>query len=1066
MNPNAGRLGFLGVQPGEERTAALMTAHSFFMGVSTVFFETAASALFLARFEKQHLPWVYVAAALLNVAAGAAYTKARERTGFRQLMVGTLGVLFVSVLCVRLGLAISDAAWLVFGALVWYRVLSILTDLEYWAVAARIYDVRQAKRLFGLVGSGEVVARILGSFSVPLFVAFVGVPNLLLLSAAGLLGCVALLVAVLKRHEAAAPLAAPTRRGRRAAPGSLRSQLRAVLADPYLAIVVGLAVLAVFGKYFVDFAFLEQMQSRYRDVGNLAGFFGIFSGATQALSLLTRVFLSGPLLTRYGIRVGLLVLPLTHVLCSLALVAAGGEPALLFWLVIANQGIYKTLKHPIDNPSFKVLYQPLKSEQRLAAQIAVETIFTPVTIGVAGGVMLLFSAVLEYDPARFAWVLLASFAAWVWLARRAAAAYGRSLLDVLKRRLLLDDEAAAALHDGTSVELMRTKLGSEQPEEVLFALHMLEQAEYPGLGDALIESLEHRDAGVRRYALERLGALAVAAAIAPIRRRLAGEDDAAVRGAALRALARIAGAEARDDLLGCLNDPSPLVRRGAIAGLIGGQNAEARGCGLERLAGLARSGDASERLLAAQIAGECGVEALLAALARDPEARVRRAALGAAGRLDGAELRAALFENLAHPAYAGVAASALAQGGASVVPEIEARLLPGARRGMLLQLVRVLAQIGGPEAGAALRARLDFPDAAVRGAVLAALERVGFAAAPADRALLLRRLHEEAEAAAWCLAAARDLSEREELVRVRLALLSELEQVRERCYALLTCLFDRDAIQRARDNVRSASKDRRAYAMEILDITLPGELKSFLLPLLDARPETTAYPLEARFPQSALDVPGRLRDVLERDLRYMRGWTRATAVQAVGALRLRTLAGALEALRGEDPLIRQTAGWAQGRLAGRADAKDEPMLLIEKVMLLKGVQMFEETSEEILAEVAAILEEVEYERGEIVFRKGEVGDSMYVVVEGRVRVFDGERTLNQLGEREIFGELALLDPEPRSASVEAVADTRLFRLDRETFSELMAGNIEIVRGVLHVLCERLRRVSSFTVSPK
>ncbi len=50
----------------------------------------------------------------------------------------------------------------------------------------------------------------------------------------------------------------------------------------------------------------------------------------------------------------------------------------------------------------------------------------------------------------------------------------------------------------------------------------------------------------------------------------------------------------------------------------------------------------------------------------------------------------------------------------------------------------------------------------------------------------------------------------------------------------------------------------------------------------------------------------------------------------------------------------------------------------------------------------------------------------------------------------------MLDPEPRLASIAAVEDTRLFRLDRESFAELMAGNIEVVRGVLHVLCERLR----------
>jgi CRP-like cAMP-binding protein len=91
-----------------------------------------------------------------------------------------------------------------------------------------------------------------------------------------------------------------------------------------------------------------------------------------------------------------------------------------------------------------------------------------------------------------------------------------------------------------------------------------------------------------------------------------------------------------------------------------------------------------------------------------------------------------------------------------------------------------------------------------------------------------------------------------------------------------------------------------------------------------------------------------------------------------------------------------------------------------------------------------------------VIEKGDPGDSMYVIVEGKVRVYDGERTIVELGPRDIFGELALLDPEPRFASVAAEIDTRLLRLDREAFLELMEGNIEIVRGVLHVLCERLR----------
>ena len=138
------------------------------------------------------------------------------------------------------------------------------------------------------------------------------------------------------------------------------------------------------------------------------------------------------------------------------------------------------------------------------------------------------------------------------------------------------------------------------------------------------------------------------------------------------------------------------------------------------------------------------------------------------------------------------------------------------------------------------------------------------------------------------------------------------------------------------------------------------------------------------------------------------------------------------------------------------------MLTIERVICLKAVPMFAEVSDETLADVAELLGEVDYAKDQVVFEKGAEGDSLYVVISGRVRVYDGARTIVELGPKEIFGELALLDPEPRLASIAAVEDTRLFRLDRESFAELMAGNIEVVRGVLHVLCERLRAHGSYS----
>ena len=1064
-------LAFLGIHAGEGRSSLLMVGHSFFMGSSTVFFETAASALFLSQFEGKTLPWVYVAAALLNIATGAVYSRIKERVSFAQLMTGTPLFLLLSVCAFRFGLQLSSAAWLSFASLVWYRVLSILTDLEFWAVAARLYDVRQAKRLFGLIGTGEVVARIAGAFSVPFFVRLVGVPNLMWLSAGGLLLCTLLAALVLRLIPDAHAPAAETRRPVRGA----RQQLADVASDRYLRIVTGIAVLAVLGKYFVDFAFLEQMRARYSDVKNLAGFFGVFSGLTQGLSLLTRLFLSGPLLERYGIRVGLLVLPLIQLACTGLIVlngAVGGDPggALVFWLVIANQGIYKTLKHPIDNPSFKVLYQPLKAEQRLAAQITVEVVFTPIAIGVAGAIMLLMSTLIAYDPVRFSYVLLLNFALWALVARRGASAYQRALLDVLRRRIV--DDAPFVLDDATSVALLRGKLLSPLPAEVIFALHLLEKAEYAHVEQALLERLEHPALEVRRYAVERLGARGTATASPALRERLARESEPLVLAALLRGLATLGDERAAPLLAPFVQHGAPGVRRAALAGLLQLGNVSARPA-LRILEQLAGSAEPGERLLAAQALGERPVpeaEPVLLELLKDGAPDVRRAAIAAA-RGGSPRLVALVIENLGHSAYAGSAAAALASVGAALVPALSERFIAGGRRPLLVQLARVLGQIGGARALGFLRAQLEYPDEAVRTEVASALLRCGYRAATSqERAATFALLRQEAQDAAYAVAAACDLPEEPAWRPLKQALRAELQLTRRRCFELLTFLYDREAVLRARDNVASRARDKRAYAVEVLDVMLDGPLKGFLLPLLDERPdEQRREALAQHFPQPQRSPAERVRELLARPERSLRAWTRACAARAAGELRLRELLGELDALQTADPLVRQTVTAAvqrlkQGDVAG--PERSFPMLLIEKVMLLKGVQMFEETSEEILAEIAAALEELELPAGEIVFQKGDAGDSMYVIVEGQVRVFDGERTINMLDEREIFGELALLDPEPRSASCAAHTETRLFRLDAETFSQLMAGNIEIVRGILHVLCERLRRVTSFAPTPR
>ena len=136
------------------------------------------------------------------------------------------------------------------------------------------------------------------------------------------------------------------------------------------------------------------------------------------------------------------------------------------------------------------------------------------------------------------------------------------------------------------------------------------------------------------------------------------------------------------------------------------------------------------------------------------------------------------------------------------------------------------------------------------------------------------------------------------------------------------------------------------------------------------------------------------------------------------------------------------------------------LLTIEKVAILKSVNIFAETPDYVLASVAAITEELTVTPDETFIQEGDLGDCMYVIVDGQVRVHSGERTILTLGPGKSVGELAILDPEPRVASVTAQEETHLFRIAKDAFEEVMADRPEIAQGIIRALCQRVRMTTA------
>jgi HEAT repeat protein len=129
---------------------------------------------------------------------------------------------------------------------------------------------------------------------------------------------------------------------------------------------------------------------------------------------------------------------------------------------------------------------------------------------------------------------------------------------------------------------------------------------------------------------------------------------------------------------------------------------------------------------------------------------------------------------------------------------------------------------------------------------------------------------------------------------------------------------------------------------------------------------------------------------------------------------------------------------------------------LEKTIILKSVDLFKSIPAENLSRVAQITDEVSYDANNSIFAEGDYGDSLFIVVDGNVRIHKGNQELAMLGKGTCLGEMALLDDEPRSADATVTEDSTLFKIEQEGFYEVMGSQSDIMEGIIKLLTGRLR----------
>jgi len=1068
----------------ERRLVGPATAVAILGGAGGAMAGASADALFLAHVGSGYLGLALAGSSLLVAVVLAVVGGLADRVDRRSLLAGTATAAAIGAAMLA---ALAGTVPFVAGVigLVVVKQLQAAVDLGFWVVVAERLDARQARRLVPRLAAAQGVGAVAGALLV-VPIAHVGVEVVLGVAALCYVGA-ALLTARLEVGRAIA-----TRPRAPALRGGLATVRRSALA-------VELAIVVAVAGAFASLAFytLGSAATQVGGARELAQFLATIRGAVTVLTLIAQVFLVPRLLDRAGVGVALVIAPIAAVAFAGVFEVSG---ALFAAVLVQSQA--RLLDAAIETPAEKLALGLVPVELRGRVSGFIDG--TAKRAGaIAGG--LLAMAMVGW-PRALGGVMLGIAGVWLWMAwrlRRRLPALAVAALAAPRRD---DADDVGALADPRTVALVERDLagdGAARASEILVRLHHRRRVDAV---PALARAVTARDAAARPVIADALVDCA-ARPVAPHRELAiplaawarARPTDASAE-AVVRAAGLLAASVAADRPAGSSLGASP------PADLIALTDADGPVGTAARLAIARVAGDRDELIAQLEDALDDGALPLRRLAVREARIELGRALAGrggdasSAGRRLGRALRRIRGDGEADVHALALGLDALAELALAADRSGAEWLL---QRGELQDLARrhgdrradpARAPAPPPVASAALRllAALFEDDAViasddvrllvhalgdrdddVRDAAEAALRELGPGAAGElveaagygrragrDRALALLRELPVTEAALDRLIGVELATLDATLVRLgELAALSPAVQRRleERAQEIgFTALLLLAARHRGAALAASArmwrhapDAETRARALEILDAALPRATAVRVVGALDERPPAIRAAAAAeRAAEPAPDRDAAIRAELGGPDRL----SRALVVHALGAdgrayYREAIASAAADAARDLSPLalLRRIAGGQDDDSETDVPTQVETLLLLGTVPLLAGLTTRQ------LADLSEAARWQDLASGDVVVAAGELLDSLVVVAEGTL-VVDGRRiTANQ-----VLDDLAVVAPAPARAAVTADGPTRVLRVARLDFEELVDDIPGLAAAICRVLGARAR----------
>lgn len=506
------------LREGEFRVSFWMLAYIFLIIAVLLIIKPTVNALFLSELGVEQLPQAFLLVAVTAILSSYFYTKALQRFSLNTIIEVTLyssiALLLALGILLRLELV---SGYLLYFFYVWVSLYAVLSASQFWVLANLVYNLREAKRLFGFIGSGAIMGGIFGGYLTSILTPFIGNEGMIFIAAILIACCFPLLrsiwrLRVLKLN--------PFKRKKRLSAVDERP-LQLIRGSRHLLFMALLVAVSVLVAKLVDYLFSDFAAAAIPDPEQLGAFFGFWFSSFNLVSLLIQLFLTRQIVGIWGVGFSLMLLPAGILAATILFLFLPELSAVV--LIKAMDGVLKQSVHKSAN---ELLSLPLPFELKNKTKSFIDVVVDSIATGLAGFLLIFVIQALELPSFSIALIILALVGLWLYFIVKVRKEYFhtfRKNLELITEKPTLANKPgreAVSVLDG-----MRQVFASGSENQILFMLAKLMEVNDRRFLEDVQQLLEHPSPAVKTAAIQNLYFLNPASMVAGITALLEEGDE-------------------------------------------------------------------------------------------------------------------------------------------------------------------------------------------------------------------------------------------------------------------------------------------------------------------------------------------------------------------------------------------------------------------------------------------------------------------------------------------------------------------------------------------------------------